>query len=103
MANFKYYSGLPDPKLLNKNSAEILKIGTKRYLEAAKEAGLTPQHALAIKGSYLEDVRCWGEAYKILRNSVTADQHKVAESENVTQEQAPTKSGPLSPNGGQHD
>ena len=51
---------------LSQNSADIVKVEMRRFLSSVKQAGLTPQHALEIKGSHLSSAGSWEEAYRII-------------------------------------
>ena len=64
---YKDVSDSSDTELLSKNSANKMKTDIRRFLSSVKEAGLTPQHALEIRGSNLDKAHCWGDAYKILQ------------------------------------
>ena len=64
---YKDVSDSSDTELLSKNSANKMKTDIRRFLNSLKEAGLTPQHALEIRGSNLDKAHCWGDAYKILQ------------------------------------
>ena len=83
-----------DTELLNQNSANKMKTDIRRFLSSVKEAGLTPQHALEIRGSHLDKAHCWGDAYKILGSQQLApSQTKIVENMNPEEAQSngPTK------------
>ena len=97
---YKDVSDSSETELLSKNSANKMKTDIRRFLSSVKEAGLTPQHALEIKGSNLDKAHCWGDAYKILQ--LASRRTKLDENVDVNQVQSNGPTHNLSSRGG-HD
>ena len=62
----QYSSDLSDTELLTKNSAKRKNLEISRYLNSAKQAGLSPQHATTLLGVPPLMVTCWDEAFRLI-------------------------------------